>query len=398
MAPGGPEVKAARVLTVVVPAAVVGLGLASILVLWSVPEGPIGSIVYSALLFGTTALGAFVASRRPENAVGWLLMLAPLPAALGSLAGILAQYGETTSPFDRVAANVSLWGAQPAIFLAGAALLRFPTGRHLSRRWRMFEVVVVSAALLGMVGLAVRPGGIYVAPDIDNPLGIDAWRLAAAFLEGVGQTGQALLIAGAIASLVLRWRRSEGAARQQMKWIVFPVCMFPLLVFVSNVVDSFDTSAEGYASFGLNITAIMLIPTGIAIAVLRYRLYDIDLIINRTLVYAALTAVLVAAYAGGVLLFRTILDPVTGDNDVAIAASTLAVAALFGPARRKIQRFIDHRFYRSRYDAQQTLETFAARLRDEVDLDSLSGDLLRVVSDTVKPLHASLWLAKGTAR
>ena len=389
--------RSARALTIFVPGAVLGLGLASVNVLWSRPEGPIGSIVFTALLFGTALLGAFVASRRPDNAIGWLLMLAPLPAAAGNLFGVVAQHGAPSNAFVRAAANASLWAAQPSIMLAGATLLRFPTGRHLSRRWRGFEVVVVSAALLGMIGLLIRPGGVYVAPDVHNPLGIHWMRALASSLEGLGQVGQTALVAGAIASLVLRWRRSAGVDRQQMKWIVFAVCVFPFLILVSTVVDSFDTSAEGYASFALNIIAIMLIPTGIAVAVLKYRLYDIDLIINRTLVYAALTAVLVAAYAGGVLLFRTVLDPVTGDNDIAIAASTLAVAALFGPARRRIQAFIDRRFYRSRYDAQQTLEMFAARLRDEVDLESLTSDLAAVVHRTVQPRHVSVWLpAEGT--
>jgi hypothetical protein len=198
-------------------------------------------------------------------------------------------------------------------------------------------------------------------------------------------------VGGALLQLVVRFVRGAPEVRRQLSWFFYAVVAALLVLFIPwpgvNLLP-------GWFLWSL---APLGVWAAVAMAILRYRLYDIDLIINRTLVYAALTAVLVAAYAGGVLLFRTILDPVTGDNDVAIAASTLAVAALFGPARRKIQRFIDHRFYRSRYDAQQTLETFAARLRDEVDLESLTSDLAAVVHRTVQPRHVSVWLpAQGT--
>jgi hypothetical protein len=194
--------------------------------------------------------------------------------------------------------------------------------------------------------------------------------------------GQLFLLATALVSLVLRLRRAAGEERQQVKWFVFTVVTVILVFVVSTLI----------IGVGVLFPLFGLIPVSVAVAVFRYRLYDIDRLINRTLVYGLLTALLIGVYAGLVFLLGRLLDPATGDSALAVAASTLAVAALFQPARRRVQALVDRRFNRARYDAVQTVERFSARLRDEVDLDALNAELLAVVDQTMQPSSASLWL------
>jgi hypothetical protein len=194
--------------------------------------------------------------------------------------------------------------------------------------------------------------------------------------------GQLLVLATALVSLVLRLRRAPGEERQQVKWFVYTVVTV-VLVFVTTTL---------ILSGGYLFPVFGLIPVSVAVAVFKYRLYDIDRLINRTLVYGLLTALLVGVYAGLVFLLGRLLDPATGDSALAVAASTLAVAALFQPARRRVQQLVDRRFNRHRYDAIRTVERFSGRLRDQVDLDTLSTELLAVVDQTVQPERVSLWL------
>jgi hypothetical protein len=199
------------------------------------------------------------------------------------------------------------------------------------------------------------------------------------------------VLAGMV-SVVVRFRRSRGEERQQMKWFTFAVVLLIVeFVFQSAILDG----AGGDRIPVIDGIAMALVPISAAVAIFRYRLYDIDVVINRALVYGALTAVLAAAYLGLVVVFQEVLSPLTADSDVAVAGSTLAVAALFRPVRARVQEFIDRRFYRHKYDASETLEEFASSLRDEVDLDSLSRELVGVVADTMQPAHASLWLRAG---
>jgi cytochrome b subunit of formate dehydrogenase len=227
--------------------------------------------------------------------------------------------------------------------------------------------------------------------EIDNPIGIEGL----AFVEDLPVFGvlTALFgvgLVGAVASVVVRFRRSRGVERQQMKWFLYAVALllaFPLEGLLPDIVDN--------VLFGLTLIAI---PTAVGIAVLRYRLYDIDLLINRTLVYGSLTAMLVLAYVGGIVLFQGFFRALTGQgSQLAIVASTLAIAALFTPLRRHIQSFIDRRFYRRKYDAAKTLEAFSAKLRDETDLEALNNELVGVVIETMQPAHVSLWLRPDTA-
>jgi hypothetical protein len=257
-------------------------------------------------------------------------------------------------------------------------------------------------------GLA--PGPLENQGGVRNPFGLESlpWLADAAL---VMLPLLPLCIVASAVSLVLRYRRSEGEVRQQIKWIAF-VSSFAGLIYLVALASPFILFPEllsneaGLAPtplwFDILVSVALLgfagVPVAIGFAVLKYRLYEIDLIINRTLVYGSLTATLVAAYFGCVVLFQGALRALTGEgSQLAVVASTLAIAALFNPLRRRIQGFIDRRFYRKKYDAAKTLETFSARLRDETDLDALSGDLVGVVRETMQPAHVSLWLRHDTA-
>jgi hypothetical protein len=203
----------------------------------------------------------------------------------------------------------------------------------------------------------------------------------------------ALLLASAL-SIVLRFRRSRGVERLQLKWIAFAVATTAVLWTVSDLVPA------GWAAnliSGAGIVALCSVPVSIGVAVLRYRLYDIDRVISKTLVYGALTAILGAAYVGLVLVCQAVFSSFAGGSDLAIAASTLVVAASFFPVRARVQRVVDRRFYRRRYDAQRTLEAFGGRLREQVELDGLRTDLEDVVAETMQPAHVAIWLREGRA-
>jgi hypothetical protein len=303
-----------------------------------------------------------------------------------------------------VVAWFASWSWIPWIYLTMILLpLVFPSGRPLSPRWRPALAVFAAATVLTVLGTAFLPGDLDVESPtpIPNPLG--ASGLLATVLTVTAVTGAVLGVAGLVlgaVSLILRLRRSRGRERQQLKVFAFVVVAFLIDagVFVVGVVFS-DPSAPGWVR-GLNdfawLPGVLLLtvglPLAIGIAMLRHHLYGIDVVINRTLVYGVLSVTLGAAYSGSVLLLQLVLGPFTSQSDLAVAASTLGVAALFRPARSRIQAAVDRRFYRGRYDAARTLEVFTSRLRDEVDLTSVSTDLLDVARGTVQPAHVSLWL------
>lgn len=354
-------------------------------------SGLAAEIAMALAFLSFPAVGALIASRQPDNSIGWLLCAVGLVAGIGVLSmawGHFALEDGSDAFGGTAAAWITGWFWYPLITsIPTFLLLLFPTGHLPSRRWR--PVGWIAGGLISTVTVAAMLQEWLVGDSyrVRNPIGIIPGdveqRMAPLFLAFIP------VIALCAASLLIRFVRGGGHERQQLKWAALAAVVFPTTMTVGDFVGLPDII------FPL---ALLMLPAAIGVAILKYRLYDIDVIINRALVYTALTAVLVGVYAGGVLLFRTLLDPITGDNDVAIAASTLGVAALFGPARRKIQAFIDRRFYRSRYDAQQTLEGFAARLRDEVDLEALAVELVQVVADTVHPRHASVWLASGRLR
>jgi hypothetical protein len=273
----------------------------------------------------------------------------------------------------------------------GLLLALFPDGRVLGPRWRIVPWALVVGFISFAAGYAVDAGPVN-APfrSVSNPFAIAGLGGLNSILIPMGFLLSWLAIPAAAVSLVLRFRRASGIERQQIKWLATAGAV--LTVSLTAVLQ-LDSSKTGEAiAAPILVTALVAVPLAAGVAVLRYRLYEIDVVINRTLVYGSLTALLAGAYVGLVLLFQLALHPLTGGSGLAIALSTLAVAALFRPARAKIQALVDRRFYRRKYDAVRTLEAFAARLREEVDLDALRAELTGVVAETMQPAHVSVWL------
>jgi len=349
---------------------------------------------WQAVTASCVVAGALIALSRPSHPVGWLFLglgvLTPLSGAI--LAAQLHAAG--TAP--------SWWLTGPeAVATAETAaiplvLLLFPTGRLLSRRWRIGVAFVLSAAAVGAASAVVNGGW---GGDYPGEAGSAASPIRGR-LDPLGEVLPSvfypLLLAGFVAaglSLVVRYRRSRGEERQQLRWLAAAAALLLVLAPVSIVGGGNDAVVSA-----LFVANLCLIPLAAGIAVVRYRLYDIDIVINRTLVYAGLSATLAAAYLGSVLVLQFVARPLTERSDLAVAGSTLAVAALFRPARTRIQAFVDRRFYRSRYDAERTLAAFSARLRDQLDIEALGADLLSVVRDTVQPTQITLWLRAPEVR
>ncbi len=353
-------------------------------------------VLFTVLLLTFPTVGAVVASRRPENPIGWIFCTVGLILGAQVFASGYVDYtllaGPGALPGVEYIAWVSSWIGGPAALLAATFLfLLFPNGRPPSRRWWPVAWMAIVGSAMSTLGGALQPGPLETHPSIANPVGIGG--VAGGVLEVVGSVGIAALNASVLVSgisLILRLRRARGVERQQLKWFAYAAVLMvggfaASFLFSSNLANS--------VAWTLGILGFMVLPIATGIAILRYRLYDIDRIINRTIVYGLLTAVLVLVYIGSVVLLRGLVFGFTGrTSQLTIVASTLAVAALFNPLRRRIQGFIDRRFYRRKYDAAKTLEAFSAKLRDETDLDTLSDDLVGVVRETMQPAHVSLWL------
>jgi hypothetical protein len=337
-------------------------------------------------------VGALIVAHRPGNAVGWVFSAIGLLAVTGALAEEYAGYGAVTRPGSLPGGVLAGWYAGWAWYPTVALVvvytpLLFPDGRPPSPRWRPVAWLAGAGAAALVVFAAVQPT---IELDdghlVDNPVGVAAFGDPEQGAIGLVLTSAlGLLVVAAVASLVVRFRRSRGDERLQLKWFTYAGALLPLVLLGDLLPDA--------ANSVLFAVAISLLPVAAGIAILRYRLYDIDRLINRTLVYGLVTALLGGVYAGLVLLAGQLFGDL-GDRPPswAVAAATLAVAALFRPARRRIQRVVDRRFNRARYDAARTVERFSARLRDQVDLDTLSAELLGVVDQTVQPASASLWL------
>jgi hypothetical protein len=366
----------------------------------------VGGLVGGALFLAFPLVGALIASRRPKNTVGWLCLAIGLLWALSGMGDYYSYYGAATPgsvPYPVVMAGISNWVWVPAVGLLGTyVLLLFPNGRLASRRWRPLAWLSGAVIVLLSVGVMLAPVRLDNLRGMRNPFGIEGaqWLTAGAYI--VLPLLPLCMLASAL-SLVLRYRRSGGEERQQIKWIAFAASVV-VVVYVIAMIASFVVPAESsWTTAGsvwwLNLliyavlSSFTMVPIAIGFAVLKYRLYDIDIVINRTLVYGTLTATLVALYFGGIVVLQRVFVALTGEKStVAVVASTLLIAALFNPLRRRIQGFIDRRFYRRKYDARKTLESFSAKLRDETNLDALSDDLVGVVRETMQPAHVSLWL------
>jgi hypothetical protein len=376
---------------------------------WSLCAGCVvggGGVVVLQLLNGTSDLGwaplpallafavvgALVAARQPRNSVGWLLLAVAVCMTVRLVGESYAIYALITAPGSLPGGLYGAWVqwswfgvvAILAIFLP----LYFPTGRLLSPRWRPVLWLGIAFLSSAVVSNALQPGPMEWLAGV-RPARNPVVYLPAAkpLLDVIGVAGLCLLpgVGGAIAALVVRFRRSRGIERQQLKWFTSAAALAPLPFLVYEV-------APG--AFALLLAVILpLVPISVGIAILRYRLYEIDRIINRTLVYGLLTAVLGLGYASAVLVFGQLFGGVTGDPPTwAIAGATLAVAALFQPARRRIQTAVDRRFNRRKYNTATTIQAFSTRLRDQIDLDTLTTELLAVVDQTMQPTEASLWL------
>jgi hypothetical protein len=341
----------------------------------------IGFVVYAAV-------GGLIADRYPRNAVGWLFCVVGVVFAAGDLVSDYADRGNPGATPLAVLNNATGPGSLVILMLA---VMLFPTGRFLSAGWRRAGVFVIAANVaLGLV-LALEPGRLTADLGVENPLGLDA---AAGLLHALADAGGLVIAATvliAIAAAVARFRAARGIERQQLKWLallaVLAVAVLALLLVVAQFAN-LDTGS-GQVAAGVMLGLLSMAPVlAAAVAILRYRLYDVDVVINRALVYGALTALLGATYLGLVLL----IGLAVGKSGFAVAASTLAVAALFRPARARVQAAVDRRFYRRRYDAAQALAGFGARLRDQVELDALSRELRGVVDECLQPAHVSLWL------
>jgi hypothetical protein len=355
------------------------------------------SFVLASLAFGT--VGALVAARVPANPIGRVFSLTGLTLGIGDLAYQYADqalYVTRSLSGGEAAAWLQNLGAPPSFGLLGVALLLFPDGRVPSRRWRPALWLAITGMTLIVAGYAFRPGPLDDPFDtVSNPFGVGGTFDLMDACTGFGWMFMGLSVALAAASVVVRLRRSTGYERQQLMWLAFAAAITGVAV-VADVV-SFFLSVEGIDQLRILLLGVgfSAFPVAAGIAILRYRLYDIEVVINRTLVYGALTATLAGIYIGSVLLLQLVLSGLTKDSGLAVAASTLGVAALFRPARGRIQEVVDRRFYRRKYDAAHTLEAFSARLRDQVELAALEADLRGVVSETMQPAHVSVWL-RGT--
>ncbi len=366
------------------------MGCAAI-ILALVPHGGIAGAPWEDVLLATLfpTLGALVVSRRSSRAMGWLFLVIGLFAQVNAFSTVYAN--------DAFRLGVHLRGAVAAVWLAawswapalaGFILLMpllFPTGRPMSARWSRVmaaEGILISGGvlLLGLLPFSVTQSQLLFR-GLHNPVGVPELGRHEELLGFVFGIGTLLALIASVSALVLRFRRARGEERQQMKWFVYSMCLFAVTIVLATL-----SSQDWITMLGL-----LILLSALCVSVLRYRLYEIDRIINRTVVYSVATTVLAGTYLGLVLLFQLIL-PLGTHSPVVVAVSTLVVAAAFGPVRRRVQGFVDRKFDRARYDAARTLEQFSTRLSEHIDLDSLGSSLVAVVDSTMRPAMVSLWL------
>ena len=349
-------------------------------------------------------LGALIVTRQSGNRVGWLMMIVAL--AVGNPAATLFSENLSVPPQTLTLGLWLLfwldgWSWIPIIFPIFLIPLHFPTGRPPSRRWNwvlwlafgMWLFFVVFGLLLDVIG------PVNADWTVPNPIGFlpsEIWNGPILILWGIGLL---TMVSASVVSLYLRYRRAESVEREQIKWLLFAGAFFVVIYGLTFFLSDVDS---GWLDAGLNnllfALSILAFPAAIAIAIFRYRLYDIDIIIRKTLQYGLLSAMLAIVYFGSIVLLQALFDRLTGEQSpIVIVISTLLIAALFTPLRRRVQDAIDRRFFRKKYDAAQVLADFARHARDETDLDSLTAELARVVGETMQPERVSVWLKERTS-
>jgi hypothetical protein len=355
---------------------------------WSGPHGKgLGSISprdwLAAVVF--SAIGARVAAQRPRNPIGWLFLLIGVSGAIAVASG-------TYADASIVVGWIRQWVWWPAYGLLPLAVLLFPDGRLPSRRWRPAAWTIALGLIIPTIGLALAALG---APtDLvtsEDPEPLTGWAHTAILVVGIGLL---LALAGwgaALAGLIGRWRRAGGDERQQLKWLLAASAVALVALTLEFFMEGFWDQPLLWLAGAAGAAAL---PVAVGVAVLKYHLYAIDRIINRTLIYILLSVTLGLGYVGGVLLLRWLLSPLVGQSELAVAGSTLAMAALFRPAEHYIQDAVNRRFNRRRYDAAKTIDAFNDRLRQQTNLDRITADLLAVVDQTMEPTKASLWIKR----
>jgi hypothetical protein len=365
------------------------------------PYGSVGDAGYVVLALATvltfTVVGALVASRHSRNPIGWIFCTVGLVTGLNALAHGYTEFWLASGWGSRSFAETAAWFVTWAWIVQTVALtfllLLFPDGRLPSPRWRPAAWCAGLGISGFVVSTALDAGRLADFPQVVNPYGVDS-----PLVRIVGIAGVLLLVGSMVAStisLIVRARRAGRVERQQIKWLAYGGAAVVGLILVAGVISIWSVTA----SIAVTNSALLGLPIFTGIAIVGYRLYDIDFLINRTLVYGSLTITLALVYFGGVATMQALFRAITGQEQqpqLAIVVSTLAIAALFDPLRRRIQFFIDRRFYRRKYDAAKTLSAFNLRLREETDLDSLSNEVLGVVRETMQPVHVTLWLRPDT--
>jgi hypothetical protein len=373
--------------------------LALVLAVIRATDGPPPSPVIPALLILTASYGVvgwIVASRRPDNRIGWVFLVIGLSLSIEVVAADYAQFGLLVSPgslpFADIMSWVALWAWAPGfILLVTLSLLLFPDGHPPSPRWR--PVVLASFVVMGLltvpIAIAAWPYRGLAALDLEASMAASADRAVAVAMgiQGLGILASPFVAIASFGGIVVRFRHADQIERQQLRW--FGVAAVAVIPFVLSAEFVTPPLIVGFLT---SVLIAPLIPAAAAVAILRYRLYDLDRIVSRTIAYATVTGILVVVFAGGILVFQELLAPITGKSGVAVAASTLVAAALFQPLRRKVQNRVDHRFNRARYDAERTVTAFGRRLRDEVDLTTVVVDLDTTVRAAIAPDRVGVWL------
>lgn len=361
------------------------------------------NIYFTLMVLSLPTVGALIASRHPKNPIGWLVGAIGLADFVRAAGGAYARYALVVYPGSLPAGELAHWLSQmgwavtlgPMVFM----ILLFPNGRLLSRRWRPVTWLTAGAILATALVGAFAPLPLdEISGSPRNPIGIEG-PIGEALLQLFSiliQIQLALAVVAAL-SLILRFRQAQGQERQQLKWFASAVAVASVVSFAFWLPGGWSWAATlgvwAYLVVLPYVLALTTLPISIGIAILKYRLYEIDLIIRRTLIYGSLTVALTLVYFGSIVFLQGLLPILTDQSSpLAVVASTLAIAALFTPLRRRIQTVIDHRFYRRKYDTDKTLAAFSARLRDKVDLDKLTAGLVWVVDETMQPTHISLWL------